>query len=114
MLVAIPHRRRGEAKEKPKHSQFDVTKDYYGVLCLAGNISAINAKAIQTAYYEKSLLLHPDQSGSTTTEAVFKEIEDAYRILGDIELRVLYDDNRVRSMLQGLYGASCETEIAKL
>ena len=114
MLVAIPHRRRGEAKEKAKHSQFDVTKDYYGVLCLAGNISAINAEAIQTAYYEKSLLLHPDKSRSTTTEAAFKAIEDACRVLGDIQLRALYDDNRVRSMLQGLYRTSCETKIAEL
>lgn len=45
---------------------------------------------VRRAYHRLALRFHPDKTGGTTTER-FKEIEEANRVLRDVEQRRLYD-----------------------
>ena len=63
-------------------------KDYYKTLGVAK--SATDAE-IKKAYRQLAKEFHPDKNKSKTAEAKFKEINEAYEVLGDDEKRKMYD-----------------------
>lgn len=66
-------------------------KDYYYILGVKSNSTE---KEIKSAYRKLSLKFHPDKNeGDKFFEERFKEINEAYEILGDIHKRKEYDSN---------------------
>lgn len=64
-------------------------KDYYAVLGVSRNA---DEKQIKSAYRKLARKHHPDvNANDKTAEAKFKEISEAYGVLGDAERRKLYD-----------------------
>jgi DnaJ-class molecular chaperone len=65
-------------------------KDYYQVLGVPKNAAA---KEIKSAYRKLARKWHPDQNPSNqkAAEEKFKEIQEAYEVLGDPEKRKKYD-----------------------
>ncbi len=63
-------------------------RDYYEVLGIPKNASADD---IKKAYRDLALKLHPDRNKSKEAEERFKEINEAYAVLGDEEKRKRYD-----------------------
>ena len=66
-----------------KHS--DMPRDYYDILGLQKGASPDD---IKKAYRKKAHELHPDKGGS---ETAFKEVNEAYQVLGDEKKRRTYD-----------------------
>lgn len=62
--------------------------DYYAVL---GVPKSATAEQIKKAYRELALRYHPDRNKDAGAEAKFKEINEAYAVLGDAEKRQQYD-----------------------
>lgn len=62
-----------------------MSKDYYNILGVAKNASA---DEIKTAFRKKAHEHHPDKGGD---EAKFKEINEAYQVLGNNDKRQQYD-----------------------
>jgi DnaJ-class molecular chaperone len=66
-----------------------MAKSYYDVLGLKKNA---DEKEIKSAYRKMARKYHPDVNpNDKTAEAKFKEISEAYEVLGDAEKRKLYD-----------------------
>src|ERR1041384_4146504 len=66
-----------------------MAKDYYSILGVARNA---DAKDIKSAYRKLARKFHPDVNpNDKTSEAKFKEVSEAYEVLGDPEKRKLYD-----------------------
>lgn len=66
-----------------------MAKDYYGVLGVARNAAE---KDIKSAYRKLARKYHPDVNpNDKTAEAKFKEVQEAYDVVGDPERRKLYD-----------------------
>jgi curved DNA-binding protein CbpA len=67
-----------------------VIKDYYNTLGINTDASA---EEIKKAYRSLALKHHPDRNPGDTgaAEAKFKEINEAYEVLGDEEARRRYD-----------------------
>ena len=66
--------------------------DYYAVLGVDSNASA---KDIKQAYRKLAQKYHPDtNSGDAAAETRFKEVNEAYDVLGDTETRKEYDHAR--------------------
>jgi DnaJ-class molecular chaperone len=66
-----------------------MAKDYYQIL---GVGRKADEKEIKSAYRKLARKLHPDVNpNDKTAEAKFKEISEAYDVLGDAEKRKLYD-----------------------
>lgn len=63
-------------------------KDYYGMLGVKKDASE---KEIKTAYRKLAKKYHPDTNPDKEAERKFKEVSEAYGILGDPEKRKLYD-----------------------
>lgn len=63
-------------------------KNYYYILEVSKTASA---EEIKRAYRRLALLYHPDKNPHPTAEQVFKEINEAYDVLGDAEKRQRYD-----------------------
>lgn len=61
-------------------------KDYYNVLGVSKNASQ---EEVKKAYREKAHKYHPDKNGGD--EAKFKEVNEAYQVLGNAEKRSQYD-----------------------
>lgn len=68
-------------------------KNYYFILGL--NTHASEAQ-IKQAYRKLALQFHPDKNPSPEAEAIFKEVNEAYEVLGDPPRKAIYDQ-----MLQG-------------
>lgn len=65
-------------------------KDYYKVL---GVDKSASADAIKKAYRKLAVKYHPDKNpGNKAAEEKFKEITEAYEVLGDPEKRKKYDE----------------------
>jgi len=65
-------------------------KDYYKML---GLNSEAEAEEIKKAYKKKAIELHPDKNkGDKYYEAKFKEIQEAYSVLSNAELKYKYDE----------------------
>lgn len=65
-------------------------KDYYKILGFETNKISIND--IKSAYREKAKKYHPDVNvGDSYSEEVFKDVNEAYRILSNEKLRKKYD-----------------------
>ena len=62
--------------------------DYYAVLGVAHDATP---KQIRSAYRRLALQWHPDKNGSPEAEDRFKEISNAFEVLGDPEGRAKYD-----------------------
>ena len=60
--------------------------NYYDILEVSNKSSSLE---IKKAYYAKAKKFHPDSKDGNTD--LFKEINQAYAILGDPEKRKLYD-----------------------
>lgn len=64
-------------------------KDYYKILGVAKDA---DEKAIKRAYRQLARQYHPDKNpGNDTAEEKFKEINEAYEVLGNSENRTKYD-----------------------
>jgi DnaJ-class molecular chaperone len=63
-------------------------RDYYEVLGIAKGSSGAE---IKSAYRKAALKYHPDRNKAADAEAKFKEINEAYQILGDEKKRATYD-----------------------
>ena len=71
-------------------------KDYYAALGIAANATIAE---IKSAYRKKASQLHPDKNTSTEAPAKFREVQEAYETLSEIDKRKSYDENRRRSLL---------------
>ncbi len=65
-----------------------MAKDYYEVL---GVPKGASQEQIKKAYRELALRYHPDRNKDNDAEAKFKEINEAYAVLGDEQKRKQYD-----------------------
>ena len=66
-----------------------MAKDYYDILNVSKSASD---NEIKSAYRKLAMKYHPDRnSGNSQAEEKFKEINQAYEILGDKESRRRYD-----------------------
>ncbi len=65
-----------------------MAKDYYNIL---GVSKGASADEIKKAYRKLALQYHPDRGGDKSTEAKFKEVNEAYQILSDPQKRQQYD-----------------------
>ena len=63
-------------------------KDYYATLGVSRTASAAE---IKKAYRKLARQFHPDVNKASSAEARFKEINEAYEVLGDAEKRKRYD-----------------------
>jgi len=63
-------------------------KDFYEVL---GVNKAASQADIKSAYRKMALEFHPDKNKSADAEEKFKEINEAYEVLSDIQKRQAYD-----------------------
>ncbi|WP_025732231.1 DnaJ C-terminal domain-containing protein [Carnimonas nigrificans] len=66
-------------------------KDYYAILDVPADA---DAKAIKSAYRRLARKYHPDVSKEENAEERFKEVGEAYEVLGDKEKRAEYDQLR--------------------
>lgn len=63
--------------------------NYYDALGISKNSTQSEIKA---AYYRLSMLYHPDKNQGCESAAIkFREITQAYEVLGNFKLRRLYD-----------------------
>ena len=63
-------------------------RDYYDVLGVSKSASAAEVKS---AYRKQAMQWHPDRNKSKDAEEKFKEINEAFQILGDPKKKVQYD-----------------------
>lgn len=66
-------------------------KDYYKILGVATDA---DLKAIKTAYRKLARKFHPDVSSETDAAERFKEVAEAYEVLGDEKKRAEYEEIR--------------------
>lgn len=71
-------------------------KDYYAVLGVAANASLAEMK---TTYRKLASQFHPDKNSASDAPAKFRQVQEAYEILSDVDKRKTYDENRRRSLL---------------
>ncbi|MCX6745352.1 MAG: molecular chaperone DnaJ [Candidatus Parcubacteria bacterium] len=76
-----------------------MSKDYYNIL---GVVKTASKEEIKKAFREKAHLFHPDKPGGD--EKKFKEINEAYQVLGNDEKRQQYDQFGSDFNQQGGFG----------
>ena len=62
--------------------------DYYKILEIEKNA---NLKTIKQSYISLARQYHPDRNNSKNAEKKFKEIQEAYEVLSDVNSRKEYD-----------------------
>ncbi len=75
-----------------------MARDLYSIL---GVPKGADEDAIKKAYRKLAVKFHPDKSPGKASEAKFKEINQAYDVLGDSKKRTLYDEFGEVSLSQG-------------
>lgn len=75
-------------------------KDYYEVLGVGRDASALQ---IKRAFRQLAIRFHPDRNREANAAEIFKEINEAYEVLGEPEKKISYD-NRLRNGLEELFG----------
>lgn len=64
-------------------------KNHYNSLGITSKATQADVKG---AYYKLSMIYHPDKNeGSSDAAQKFRDISEAYEVLGNIRLRRLYD-----------------------
>ena len=71
--------------------------DHYARLGVA---SSDTPELIKAAYRKKAAQYHPDKNPSLDAAARFREIQEAYEVLGDAERRKAFDAYRQRSLIE--------------
>jgi DnaJ-class molecular chaperone len=71
-------------------------QDHYAVLGVAANAGL---DEIKKAYRKKASQLHPDKNLSVDAPTKFRQVQQAYEALADIDKRKVYDENRRRTLL---------------
>lgn len=75
--------------------------NYYEALGISKNSTQGEIKA---AYYRLSMLYHPDKNqGSENAAIKFREITQAYEVLGNFRLRRLYDKGKIFTQIYIIY-----------
>ncbi|XP_028416632.1 RNA 3'-terminal phosphate cyclase-like [Dendronephthya gigantea] len=74
-----------EPKEPPKTKKAATFYERLGVLPTA------TQSEIKNAYYDLALKYHPDTSDGAQAEAIFRDVTEAYGVLGNVETRKFYD-----------------------
>src|SRR5215813_14598354 len=76
----------------PQQIDFDPNVDYYKALGVAKEATA---DEIKKAYRKLAKAYHPDSTGGDKAkESRFKDISNAYDVLGDAKKRAMYDEIR--------------------
>src|SRR5439155_5715981 len=84
---------------QPQQIDFDPAVDYYKAL---GVTAKATADEIKKAYRKLAKQFHPDSTGGDKAkESRFKDISNAYDVLGDAKKRKLYDEIRAGGFANG-------------
>jgi len=70
--------------------------EHYAALGLHSDASLADLKK---AFRQKASQYHPDRNTDADAPARFREVQKAYEVLSDADLRQAYDDNRRRNLL---------------
>ncbi len=92
-------------REKISWFIIHMSKDYYNILGVTKNASK---EEIKKAFREKAHVFHPDKKGGD--EKKFKEINEAYQILGNDDKRKQYDQFGTTFDQQGGFGGGMNWE----
>lgn len=78
-----------------KNIKFLRMKNYYAILGIPMNATSLE---IRKAYRKKALILHPDKNSEASTYSEMSEINEAYSVLSDSELKGKYDTSFVLNL----------------
>ena len=74
-----------------------LVQDFYARL---GVSSSASSELIKAAYRKKAAQYHPDKNPSPDAAARFREVQEAYEVLGDAQRRKAFDEYRQRSLIE--------------
>lgn len=72
-------------------------QDHYATLGISSNATPDVVKA---AYRKKAAQYHPDKNPAADAPARFREVQEAYEVLSNVDQRKAYDDFRQRSLIE--------------
>ncbi len=71
-------------------------QDFYARLGIPPNATP---ELIKAAYRKSAARYHPDKNPSADAATRFREVQEAYETLSDLDRRQAYDDHRQRSLV---------------